>query len=79
MSAEIVNLRKVRKAKAKADKAHAADENRARFGRTKAERVRDEDVRQRLARELDGARRKEGRKEMSIEACQETKDGKENA
>ncbi len=79
MSAEIVNLRKVRKAIAKADKAHAADENRARFGRTKAERVRDEDARQRLARGLDGARRNEVRKDASIEAEQKTKDGKDNA
>ena len=78
MSAEVVNLRKVRKAKAIADKARAADQNRARFGRTKAERVRDEDARQRLARELDGARRNESREEKRIEPDHGAKDGKTN-
>ena len=65
MSAEIVNLRKVRKAKAGADKAAKADENRARFGRTKAQRTRDDDTRNRAARELDGALREGGRDSAS--------------
>ena len=39
MSAEIVNLRRARKEKARADKERQAAENRIRFGRTKAERV----------------------------------------
>ena len=36
--ADIVNLRKVRKAKARAEKETQAAENRIRFGRSKAER-----------------------------------------
>ena len=40
--AEIVNLRTVRKQKGREDKAKAAEENRLRFGRTKAERERTE-------------------------------------
>ena len=38
MSAEIVNLRKARKSKARADKERQADRNRAKFGRPKRER-----------------------------------------
>ena len=38
MSAEIVNLRKARKARDRAEKEKRAEENRAKFGRTKAER-----------------------------------------
>jgi hypothetical protein len=36
--ADIVNLRRARKAKDKADRAAAADANRIKFGRSKAER-----------------------------------------
>lgn len=42
MTGEIVNLNKARKAKARADKDRKAEENRVRFGRTKAEREKDE-------------------------------------
>lgn len=42
MPADPINLNKVRKAMARADKESRAQENRARFGRTKAERQRDE-------------------------------------
>lgn len=38
MTADIVNLRKVRKAKVRAESDAQASENRVRFGRTKAER-----------------------------------------
>jgi hypothetical protein len=38
MSAEIVNLRKALKARDRADKQKRAEENRVKFGRTKAER-----------------------------------------
>ena len=38
MTAEIVNLRKARKARDRADKEKRAEENRVKFGRTKAER-----------------------------------------
>jgi hypothetical protein len=60
MNAEIVNLRKVRKAKAKANKTVQARENRVLFGRSKAQRVLDADQKSRVARELDGARRTTG-------------------
>ena len=38
---EIVNLRQVRKQKARAEKERQADANRALYGRTKAEKARD--------------------------------------
>ena len=38
MPADLINLRKARKARARADKEAQAAENRAKFGRTKAER-----------------------------------------
>ncbi|WP_088184504.1 DUF4169 family protein [Sphingobium sp. Z007] len=53
----IVNLRQARKAKARVDKAQAAQENRVRFGRTKAQRLADAQEEQRRAALLDGARR----------------------
>lgn len=53
----IVNLRQARKAKARMDKAQAAQENRARFGRTKAQRLADAQEEQRRIALLDGARR----------------------
>jgi len=62
--AEIVNLRRARKAKGRAEKDRAAETNRAKFGTAKAERdlvkaretkaARDLDVR-RLDRDKDGA------------------------
>ncbi len=55
--AEIVNLRSVRKAKAKAEKANVAQANRAKFGRTKAEKARDKSEAERAARTIDGALR----------------------
>ncbi len=39
--AEIVNLNRVRKQKARADKDQRASENKVRYGRSKAERERD--------------------------------------
>ncbi|CAM8660161.1 MULTISPECIES: DUF4169 family protein [Sphingobium] len=53
----IVNLRQARKVKARTDKAQAAQENRARFGRTKGQRLADTQEEQRRAALLDGARR----------------------
>ena len=38
MPADLINLRQARKARARADKETQAAENRAKFGRTKAER-----------------------------------------
>ena len=51
--AEIVNLNKTRKAKAKADRAAQAKENRVAFGRTKAEKNKAEAQRKLDARKLD--------------------------
>jgi hypothetical protein len=57
--AEIVNLRKARKAKTRADKDAQAAENRVKFGRTKEER-RSADAAERLARRrLEAHRRDE--------------------
>jgi hypothetical protein len=55
--ADIINLRMARKAKARADSAAKADENRARFGRTKAEKAFEAAVRAKAARALDQAKR----------------------
>jgi len=55
--AEIVNLRRARKAKARAEKDKAADENRARFGRTKAEKTASRAEQDRAARRLDELKR----------------------
>jgi hypothetical protein len=52
----IVNLRQARKAKARVEKAKTAEENRARFGRTKAQRQADSAEEQRRAALLDGSR-----------------------
>ena len=60
MSGEVVNLNKARKAKAKADAASRAQENRARFGLAKAEKVRRAAEAERRARELDGHEREKG-------------------
>lgn len=57
MTAEIVKLSKVRKAKARADKERQAAENRVVHGRSKAERVRMAAEKDRVRRELDGAKR----------------------
>jgi len=55
--ADIINLNKARKAKARADKAVLAQENRARFGRSKAEKQADAAERAKVARILDDAKR----------------------
>lgn len=57
MSPEIVNLRKARKVKVRADKDRRAAQNRVVHGRSKAEREREADAKARIQRELDGARR----------------------
>lgn len=53
MSAEIVNLNKFRKARDKAAKQQAAEENKIRFGRTKAEKQADEKARKSAEKQLD--------------------------
>jgi len=57
--AEIVNLNRFRKAKAKDGARADADANRAKFGRTKGEKLRDKMERDRADRNLDGAKRED--------------------
>ncbi len=57
MTADIVNLRRFRKAKARAEKDATAAANRVRFGRSKAERLEQDAERGLADRRLDGARR----------------------
>ena len=55
--AEIVNLRRARKARARVEAAETATAERARHGRTRAEKVRDSVDRAQRDRLLDGVRR----------------------
>jgi Domain of unknown function (DUF4169) len=57
MTADIINLRKARKAKAKEAERKSASENRVRFGRTKAAREQDAAILKIDKSRLDGARR----------------------
>lgn len=57
--AEIVNLNRARKAKGRADAAKTAEANRAKFGRTRAERDRDAADQARRDALLDGAKRED--------------------
>lgn len=57
MAAEIVNLRKARKARDRVAKEKRAEENRAKFGRSKAERERSETDNANAVRRLDAHRR----------------------
>ena len=57
--AEILNLNQARKAKAKTDAETKAVENRAKFGRTKADKALDAARADKLKRDLDGAKREE--------------------
>ena len=52
--AEIINLRQVRKQKARAEAEKTAEQNRMAFGRTKAERKLTEAERDKAARHIDG-------------------------
>lgn len=61
MTAEIVNLRQARKAKARADKERQAAQNRVLHGRNKGQRHEDAADKERIRRELDGAKRDDGR------------------
>ncbi len=54
--AEIVNLRRARKARERAERERQADENRARFGQAKAEKDLEAARRDKARRELDGKR-----------------------
>lgn len=55
--AEIINLNKARKAKARVDKSTQADTNRARFGRTRAQKQADAAETAKLTRLLDDSKR----------------------
>lgn len=54
--ADIVNLRRARKDKARREHENEAAANRRRFGRTKAEKAADKDGQARAERTLDGKR-----------------------
>ncbi|MES0882448.1 DUF4169 family protein [Roseibium sp. SCP14] len=56
MSAEIINLRQVRKQKKRQDRDKAAEDNRRKFGRTKAEREAARRRRDELENHVDGHR-----------------------
>jgi hypothetical protein len=53
MSAEIINLRQARKQRARDEKVARGAENRARFGRSKVEREREEQTHARAEQALD--------------------------
>lgn len=55
--AEIINLRRARKGRERAEASARAAENRARHGRSKSERLAADATREQLDRALDGARR----------------------
>jgi hypothetical protein len=57
--ADVVNLNQARKAKAKADDKARATENRAKFGRSKAEKTLEAARAEKLRRDLDGAKRED--------------------
>ena len=57
--AEILNLNQARKAKAKTQAKIQAAENRAKFGRAKADKALDAARADKLKRDLDGAKREE--------------------
>ncbi|MFD1789664.1 DUF4169 family protein [Sphingomonas floccifaciens] len=61
--AEIVNLNRFRKAKARTDAATQAEANRVKFGRTKAERDAATLAEAQRIRLLDGAKRDQGKEE----------------
>lgn len=54
---EPTNLNKFRKAKARAEKQQQAVENRVKFGRTKAEKLRDKAAKDKARKTVDDARR----------------------
>jgi hypothetical protein len=55
--AEIINLNKARKAKALVEKSARAEANRARFGRTRAQKAADAGEAARVAKHLDESKR----------------------
>lgn len=57
MTADIVNLKQARKANTRADRSREADENRAKFGRSKADRQKSAVEKILAARKLDALKR----------------------
>ncbi|MEQ8895525.1 MAG: DUF4169 family protein [Roseovarius sp.] len=57
MSGKPVNLNRVRKDKARAEKRARADENAVKFGRTKAEKTRDTSAADKAGRHIDDHKR----------------------
>lgn len=57
MPADVINLRRVRKAKARTEKEKAAEASRLAFGRTKAEKAKTAAERQRALKSIEGHRR----------------------
>ncbi len=57
MTGKVVNLRQARKRRARAEKERRAEENRIRFGRTKAERRLTAAEQEKHVRHVDGHRR----------------------
>jgi hypothetical protein len=55
----VINLNKARKARQRAEAQAKAEENRVRFGRTKAEKLKSSAEADRSARDLDGHRRED--------------------
>ena len=60
MSAQIINLKRARKAKQRHEAETCAEQNRAKFGRTKAERQATQAEQELEARRLEAARRQSG-------------------
>lgn len=60
MSAEIINLNRFRKEKARLEKAAVSEENRVRFGRTRAEKALDRIAAEKARRHLDDHQREDG-------------------
>ena len=58
---DVVNLRQVRKLKSRTERQEAAAQNRAVFGRTKAERDREQRLREKAGLALDGHRRSDAK------------------
>ena len=54
--ADIVNLRRARKDKARREREVEADANRRRFGRTKVQKANDSNAKQQAERAIDGKR-----------------------
>lgn len=54
---DVINLNQARKARERQEKRRQADTNRVRFGRTRAEKLREEAEAEKLRRDLDGKKK----------------------